>query len=378
MADSGATPPHRSILATLLLLATLLAAGAPALGQTTGPPDAASAQEYTYLVNVEDPPGDHKGPGAAGLALPNTINPESDILRIEATDDRTTFIARITVATLQFGNNQGRAGASINLIGPGGEAWELGISYDNGGLNPQATDFDPLGGDPDTPMPATRVEVDAENNALYLFVDLQGAQLAFGDELVFAGAHSSRTIQGQTFTHLDEVPLTGVYVLGAATKARPLPPIHLQQQGNKVFLDHIYTEATTQQHTVNWTTPAKDVEIRYNATILEGEAGLRIIDGDNNTVLEATLLGNFSDTIRVEDLTPGTWSIQLDYRGFRGNLTLLVERYIPLPFGGGLILDDEPQPKSKDTPGAGILVLPALTIAALVAAPRTQRRNHHP
>lgn len=366
-----------SVIVAVLLSLPLASAGT----------DVEAAAGYVYELDVEDPAGDHKGL----LGAPNGANPESDILRVEATLDAESFIVRVTMATLDF-DVPGVGSVTIPTTGPNGEDWDVQISYGSGGANPGTGDSDPASGDPDVLMPGARAAVDAANNQVYLFADHAATGLQPGQSITIDGVNSGRGVSAGvtlTFTNLDTSDIAGssLTLPAAGGEGSVAPEMLFENLTTPAFL-HEFANATSDDHTLNFTVPWQNATIRQTAAVVSGSANVTVLrdgevflsllltnqtapagSGDDN----ATADGNGTDLPVLTDAA-GDWTVVIDYEGFVGTLGMELAEHVPAPAVEANATEEPVLDANvgEESPGPA---LPLLVLGLLAAVGAARRRR---
>ncbi len=300
----------------------------PAVAAQTAPED---TTDYVWIIDNEDPEGDHVGPGAIqGANAPNTMNPESDILRIQMTDDANGAVIKVTFGTCDFEVPTGFA----YIIMEAGEV-EYTASYKDGCTDAKPADVDsvlaPVNGDPDSLVAGLRAVGVPEETAIYLFVDYEAGGIAPGDVVSFSRIHTGRqfTEPGRYTFGLDEADLFS-HVLGdgAAAMTPAAPEAVTVVQDAVPGMELTFGNATHDTYLLNWT--AQPGTLSIDAIVASGGFNLTFAQ-ETQTVLANT-------TLEFDANQTGIINITLD--GFIG--TILIDA-IQAPDGPSEVPGADPE-----------------------------------
>lgn len=241
-------------IAVMLVLAMLAGAQAST--------NAADTTDYLWPVDFEDPVSDQTGPTPGlGVTTPNNANPESDIRRVQMTDDGTTFIIKITMGTCKFAVPSGFAMVIFELTA-GGKDLEMTAKYKDGCTSVEPFESDSVLGDADAKIAGLRAEAVPSENAIYLMSDFAANGLVAGDILAFDRIHSGRqfTDPGRYTFGLDEASTTSFTVgSGAALMVPPAPTVQTIYEELADGLAFTFANATNDIYTFNATNVALNV-----------------------------------------------------------------------------------------------------------------------
>ncbi|MGB0651622.1 MAG: hypothetical protein ACPGQL_00335 [Thermoplasmatota archaeon] len=178
-----------------------------------------------------------------------------------------------------------------------------------------------------------------------------------------------------------------------------------QEEESVIAVAESFGEASSDTYVYNWTTAHDSFNATTITQVVNGSAQLSIIDGAGTTLLEALYTADFNSTESFEGVTPGNWTILVEYDDFVGNFALTVAPNAPPPAddttdeddgsgdgdetgdgeghgdgedhsdhdhgdGGEDAGTDSADGEGSDAPGFGILGLLALLGAAFVARRR--------
>ncbi len=168
---------------------------------------------------------------------------------------------------------------------------------------------------------------------------------------------------------------------GIIPPGAPLPDIpktHLQDLSNQtaeVYQNH--TNNTSDIYIFNWTSQSGSLDLEYDVQATNGSVQIILRDGANQTAFDATITDSFANTIALDDLEPGNWTITLDYDNFAGIVNLTgtpVVRDTPPPFNYDPCPSADPDPPAETeetgthepngTPPEGSATNPALMATA--------------
>ena len=354
----------RAFPAAFLLLAAL---ASPAVAA----PDAATASSYPFPARLEDAAGD------AALVATGQENPESDILLVEMTDDPEGAIIRVTMQTLSFTAPAGNCVLTLQLTGPEGEAWEATAVYESGGAEfAVGADYSSGGaGDDDVPVPGLRGEAVPAEDAIYLFLDNAATGAAVGSTIEITSITMGRGAVLFSLSGVDAVDGSIDYVLSqAATGGVPAPAtgaVSAVLNGTEATGNLTFAAATTANYTYSWDTNLTAADLEINATVGNGSAVLRVVDGKNATLVNHTISATGPSSLPIASAAPGNWSIEIAFTDFVGNLTFRVGAPPPAPIVNSTSETSTTTPAtSKDSPPLGLPTLVALGIAGTLLARR--------
>lgn len=320
----------------------ILAVGLLAIPAVQAETTVDQASGYPWAIEIEDPADDHTGPTpAADVETPNDHNPESDIRLVQITDDATTLVIKVTMATCTFGVSNGFA--MIIIEAP---PYELTAQYDDGCADPSASEADSLlapapvvGGDNDDPIAGLRVEAVPDENAIYMFSDYAENGLAPGDVLSISRIHTGRqfTDPGRYTFGLDEADTADFTVGSGAVLFGPAdPPAETVLGDLDGELRLSFQNATSDTHLLNWSALPGTLQL-----VAEAAAGdVAVSFGD-----EATTLAN--DTASFDANQTGV--LNLTFNAFVGNIT--VTHVAPGADGEGPGGDDTPATDGTEPDG---------------------------
>lgn len=88
---------------------------------------------------------------------------------------------------------------------------------------------------------------------------------------------------------------------------------------------------TSAVHQYSWATNLTAAEATVNATVANGTASVRVVDGNGTEVLNETFNATADSTFAIPVAAPGNWSIVVAYDNFTGNLSLRIGAPPPPP-----------------------------------------------
>ncbi len=255
------------------------------------------------------------------------------------------------------------------------------------------------------PTPGGSADLESEGEIASIFEDgnLFGCRLGFGQLGSFGPGHSitapyvllQEVTRGPT-SGGDEIPVTVRNTWDRAPDDGfgrpfqiPLPPqpdelgeTWQDLTGNTTSISDAFTQpnGTNAIRHYNWSAP-EAVQITYTAdNVTNGSVTLTIIDLLEETLLKATLTGNHTETVLLENITAGMWSITTNYNLYVGNFNVtlqppgLTDSLVPKQSDGHDHDHDEneaPAGKGKQSPGPSYIGLAIMLLVAVAM----RRRN---
>ncbi len=122
-----------------------------------------------------------------------------------------------------------------------------------------------------------------------------------------------------------EEPLDYPYGLGSALLSPGEDDTVIEEtlEGERVELEHEFTEATNVTYRYNWTTEGEGFyEAAINTSLEAGSVDVLVTDADNESVLNQSVEGDQAESTQLEDAITGDWVIELGFQEAVGTFRL--------------------------------------------------------
>lgn len=320
-----------------LSLTTMVTMVVATLVATTASAQAAEDElEFHYVL--EDDPFDESAVCTNGWDA--SLDGPCDILFFEATNTADAFIFRFTQGTLNFG--PGGTTSTLNLRfgfnDPDGNGYmaQVGVGADGGQSSVS------FGGDASPPSGIEwTVDQSADTvTATFPLDSLEGAE---------PGSALEVTHISTRWTHAGVLFFTNMDTISDAPEIEILSTgpelVEEAVEGDTLAANVTLSEATNATYVYHWThTLSGPLQATYNVTLTNnGSVTLTVLDDANETLLNATVTESQNQSVVLENVTPGNWTVTVVFIDAAGNFSFELAPYIaPV----------EPTPAPMMDPGA--------------------------
>lgn len=299
----------------LLVLGALTAT--PAAGQTP-----ADAVAFHYVL--EDDQFDEGEQCTNGWD--SNLDGPCDIWTFEAGNTADTFVFRFTQGTMNYGvaaatselnprfafedpeGNQYRAHVAINADG------EIrGVSF---------------GSDQGPPPDGIEWAVDQDAGTITAWFPLDSLEgVGPGASLSVLEISTAWALAGQLFwTNMDNIPDAPEVEIASSGPA----VVEEFVEGDELTANVTFSEPTNATYVYHWNhTLSGPVEATFTTDLTNGSVTLTVVDDANNTLANMTASGTLNESLVLEDVAAGNWTLTASFVDAVGNVSIMAAPYTP-------------------------------------------------